>query len=68
MLPTREHLIGLVRLIIAGDESEDQVNEWIGVLEQNVPDPNVSDLIYYPNEPMTPEEIVDKALAYNAQL
>jgi hypothetical protein len=56
--------VGLVRLIVAGDGSEDQINEWVETLERNVPDPNVSDLIFYPDEPMTPEEIVDKALAY----
>ncbi len=56
--------MGLVRLIVAGDGSEDQINEWVETLERNVPDPNVSDLIFYPDEPMTPEEIVDKALAY----
>lgn len=29
-----------------------------------MPDPNVSDLIYWPVSTLTPEEIVDRALAY----
>ena len=32
------------------------------ILKQNVPDPDVSDLIYWND--LTPEEIVDRALRY----
>lgn len=60
----RGELIALVHRIVAGDGSEDQINEWIRTIERNVPDPNVSDLVFYPEKPMTPEEIVDKALSY----
>jgi len=64
----KEQLVGLVRLIIACDGSEEEINKWLSTLEKNVPDPNVSALIFYPDRAMTPEEIVDRALAYKTIL
>ena len=46
MQMSKEQLIGLVSLIVAADGDEGQILEWIGILENNEPDPNVSDLIY----------------------
>jgi hypothetical protein len=34
------------------------------LLEENVPDPEVSNLIYWNDEELTAEKIVDKALSY----
>jgi hypothetical protein len=34
------------------------------LLEDNVPHPEVSDLIFYTEEKLTPEEIVERALSY----
>lgn len=61
---SREQLVGLVRLTISCDGTEEEINKWVSILEQNVPDPNVSALIFYPDRPMTPEEIVDRAMSY----
>lgn len=44
------------------DGSEEEVDALIDLLEQNVIDPYVADYIFY--EENTPEEVVDKALAY----
>ncbi len=33
-------------------------------LERSVPDPNVSDLIYYSDPELTPEQVVEAALRY----
>ena len=55
-----------------GNGTEDELNQMMDLLEANVPDPNVSDLIFWPNgfphDPNAPEptaeQVVDKALAY----
>lgn len=64
MAIAKNQLIGLVKLIISADGTEDQINEWIKILEDNVPDPNVSGLIFHSKEELTAEEVVEKALAY----
>jgi hypothetical protein len=60
----REQLIQLVTKIINVEGSEEQIDEWVQLVEDNVPHPAVTDLIYYSQEQLTPEQIVDKALAY----
>ena len=59
---TREQLVDLVRRIQHAEGSEEERNDMLNTLIDNVPDPNVSDLIYY--EDLTPEEVVDRALRY----
>jgi hypothetical protein len=61
---TRDELIALVERIIRVEDSEEEIDHLIDVLMANVPDPAVTDLIYYHEPSLTPEEIVDKALAY----
>ena len=36
----------------------------IDMVKKNVPYPDISDLIYWNEEELTPEQIVDKALEY----
>ena len=62
----KEDLVELVRKILAAEGSEEEQDEMLNTLERNVPDPNVSDLIYYPPEgkQLTAEEIVERALRY----
>ena len=60
---TRKELIDLVKdVTTVENKTEKEINELLEILKQNVPDPEVSDLIYY--DELTPEEIVDKALSY----
>ena len=60
---TREELIALVKDIVnVENKTEKEIDKLLEALQQNVPDPEVYDLIYY-NE-LTPKEIVDKALSY----
>lgn len=59
---TREELVELVRKIMKCEGTEAQIDEMIDVLEQNVLDPEVTDYIFWDDN--TPEEVVDKALAY----
>lgn len=61
----REELIALVKEIVnVENKTEKEIDKLLEILQQNVPDPEVSNLIYY-NE-LAPEEIVDKALSYKA--
>lgn len=59
---SREELIELVEKIMKCEGTEEEIDNMIDVLEENVVDPYVTDYIYY--EENTPEEVVDKALAY----
>ncbi|TXK74401.1 bacteriocin immunity protein [Mesonia sp. K4-1] len=60
---TREELIELVKEIYnVKGKSEKEQDELLLKLENNVLHPEVSNLIYW--EDLTPEQVVDKALAY----
>jgi len=61
---SRQKLIELVENIVNADGSEEEIDDWITMVDENVPHPNISDLIFYPDEELTPEEIVDKAMGY----
>lgn len=65
---TREELIKLVEKMCNGEGSDDEIGEWIEILEKNIQDPNVSDLIYFNNEKLTPEQIVDRAMNYKPRI
>jgi len=60
----KEELIKLVQMIMEADGTEDELDRMLFTLERNVLDPNVSNLIFYPEEELTAEQIVEKALAY----
>ena len=59
---TREEMIALVEKIKKCQGSEKEIDEMIELLERNVSDPEVTNYIFYKEN--TPEEVVDKALAY----
>jgi hypothetical protein len=63
---TREELNELVRKILNCEGTEQELDEMVLVLRKNSPDPNILNLMYYPknNISLSPEEIVDAALAY----
>jgi hypothetical protein len=60
---SKEDLIILVEKIMKCDGTEEEIDEMIKLLEKNVPDPGVSDLIFW-GEERTPQEIVEIALSY----
>jgi hypothetical protein len=62
----RNELISLVQRIIEAEGTEEEQDEMLLLLKTSVPDPNVSDLIYYPSDgqDLSAEEVVDRALAY----
>ncbi|MGG3919907.1 hypothetical protein ABEV44_10635 [Parageobacillus thermoglucosidasius] len=43
---------------------DEEVSEYIDILEKNVPHPAPSDLIFWNDEELSPEEIVEIALNY----
>lgn len=59
---THEELVDLVRKIFAGNGTEEEISNLLDVLKKNVPHPSPGNLIYW--EDLTPEEVVDKCLAY----
>ncbi len=61
---SRDELIILVSKIISGEGSESEIDEMLDLLERNVPDPHVSDLIFWSDIEYSPEKIVDKAMSY----
>ena len=65
---TREELIDLVDKLRSGDGSEAQEDQWLKDLNDAVPDPRVSDYIFWDraDPPLTSAQIVDRALSYRA--
>jgi len=60
----REQLIVLVTKIQNGEGTEQEQDHLLEQLEQNVPHPEVSNLIFWDKRELTAEQIVDEALAY----
>ncbi|ACX64613.1 MULTISPECIES: bacteriocin immunity protein [Bacillales] len=63
-LLTKAQIVDLVTRLYNGEGSEEEAGEWINLLQRNVPHPDISNLIFWPEEDLTPEEIVEKALNY----
>jgi hypothetical protein len=61
---SREELITLVDKLLRAEGSEEEQAQWLRTVEENVPHPEVSDLIYHPEVPLTSTEIVEIALNY----
>jgi len=47
--------------------TDEEVSKYINILENNVPHPAPSDLIFWHDEELSPEEIVTIALAYEKE-
>jgi hypothetical protein len=69
---SRAELVELARRVMQDDGEEHETHFWLCMLEENLPDPRVSDLIYWPGEyfgdgdnsrVLTPEQVVDIAQA-----
>lgn len=62
---SRVELIELVRRVMSADDTEEDIQQMLSTVEANVPHPEVSNLIFYPNsDDPTPEQVVEEALAY----
>lgn len=61
---SKEELVELVKKICNPKLSDEEISEYIEILEENVPHPAPSDLIFWNDEDLSPEEIVEIALTY----
>jgi hypothetical protein len=66
---SRVELIELLDRISSGDGTEDELDAWVALFEKNVPHPEASGLIFWPERyglgtSPSHEKIVDKALNY----
>ncbi|MHA7583193.1 bacteriocin immunity protein [Paenibacillus vandeheii] len=57
------HLIDLVRKLMNAEGTEDELDEILTELEQEMPYAEVSNLIFWDDRDLTPEQIVEEALA-----
>ena len=67
----KDQLIRLVEKIMRSEGTLEELEAWLRIVEENVPDPQVSDLIYWPEqnglgETPTAEHIVERALQYKS--
>jgi hypothetical protein len=60
---SKDELVVLVKKICNPKQSDEKVSEYIEILEENVPHPAPSDLIFWNDEDLSPEEVVEIALA-----
>lgn len=59
---TRDELIALVQRVYNGEGHTEEGNCLVDQLDDAIPNGEVSDLIFRPKQPMTPEQVVDEAL------
>ncbi|ODP27221.1 bacteriocin immunity protein [Paenibacillus sp. PK4536] len=64
MTLSRNECIDLVERIMQDRGNEQEIDQWLVTLEQNVPHPEISNLIFWNDKDCSAAEIVDKALAY----
>lgn len=64
MTLSRNELIDLVERIMKDQGNEQEIDQWLVMLEQHVPHPEISNLIFWNDKDWSAAEIVDMALAY----
>jgi hypothetical protein len=57
------YLIDLVRKLMNTEGTEDELDEMLTELQQQLPHAEISNLIYWDDRDLTPEQIVEEALA-----
>lgn len=61
---SEDQLVDLVAKVQRGEGTEEEIDAWLTLIEQNVPDPEVADLIFHSKEVLTAEKVIEHALAY----
>ncbi|MEZ7794866.1 bacteriocin immunity protein [Niallia circulans] len=64
---SKDELVELVKKICNPKQSDEKVSEYIEILEENVPHPAPSDLIFWNDEDLSPEEVVEIAFAHKEE-
>ncbi|SEK81708.1 bacteriocin immunity protein [Paenibacillus sp. OK003] len=57
------HLVEWVRKLMNAEGTEDELDEMLTKLEQEMPYAEISNLIFWDDRDLTPEQIVEEALA-----
>lgn len=65
---SKKELVELVGKICNPKLSDEEIGEYIDLLEKNVPHPAPSDLIFWSEEDLSPEQVIEIALAYKEEL
>ncbi len=65
---SRSQLIDLVQRIIDVKGTEEEIASWVELVNSIVPHPDILELIYYDDQELTAEQIVDKALQYKPRV
>ncbi|MER5203803.1 e9imm peptide [Streptomyces sp. NPDC002825] len=62
---TREEAILLVERVLNPETPEEESSQILEALEQGLSCPHISDYIFWDPDPeLTPEKVIDKAMAY----
>lgn len=61
---TEDEMVSLVEKICNHEGDQIQIDEWVELLEVSIPNPHISDLIFWNTKEMSPREIVREALQY----
>lgn len=61
---SRAELVAIVERLMQGEDDDEETFRLLETLSRHALHPAVSDLIYWPEEDLTAEEIVERALAY----
>ncbi|AUZ25501.1 bacteriocin immunity protein [Bacillus subtilis] len=64
---SKEELVSLVKKIMNPELEDEVIGKYIDLLEENVPHPAPSDLIFWSEEEYTAEQIVEIALNYKEE-
>ena len=62
MMSNHEHLIALVRNIMNAEGTEQELDDMLIEVQQALPYAEVSNLIFWDERDLTPEQIVEEAL------
>ena len=62
----KQELIKMVQRVMDCEEDEDTIDQLLEILDDNLPHPSISDLIYWPpnEEELSAEEMIDIAISY----
>ena len=59
-----KELLELITKLANGEGSDSEAQNWLQTINRNVPFPDVSELIFYHDPELSPQQILEKALAY----
>ncbi|OME99207.1 hypothetical protein BK129_28310 [Paenibacillus amylolyticus] len=62
-MDNRLHLVELVRKLMDAEGTEAELDDMLTELQQQVPHAEISNLIFWDDRDLTPEQIVEEALA-----